>query len=377
MKSSPVLRGKKLSDKNQHHAMRLGVMPVIALISAGLTAALPDIGQAQELSEPQDGFSMRVVPGAQFDKLQLPKISVPEGANPDGSTPPTGSIMSPPSAITPYANPHASQNSPLVQESELVLEAQLTEDSPLIQKGLVWRVFSPDPDANDKLPLLATYKGGTASFSLPEGSYLVHVSFGRAGATKRITMRNANRHEKLILDAGGLKLNAKLPNGHFISDKFLRFSIYENEDEGNERSLIVPDIKPDTIVRLNSGTYHIVSNYGNANATIRAEIVVNAGKLTEATIEHNGAEVTLKLLRDRGGEALADTSWSVVNTNGDIVYESVSAYASLVLAAGDYIAIAKNKDRLYQSAFSVKSGRNEDVDVFAKAENEVNSDEVD
>ncbi|HWD13364.1 hypothetical protein P8H26_15135 [Pseudochrobactrum sp. sp1633] len=340
----------------------------------------PNVALAQELATPQDGFSMRVVPGAQFDKLQLPKISLPEGNTPDSTTPPTGAIMSPtaPAAgITPYADPRSFQNSPLANQNELLLEAQLTADSPVLSQGLVWRVFSPEPNAEDKLPLIATATGGTASFSLPEGSYLVHVSFGRAGATKRVTIRNASRHEKLILDAGGLKLSAKLPDGHEISDKFLRFSIYENEDEGSERSLIVPNIKPDTIVRLNSGTYHVVSNYGNANAVIRAEIVVNAGKLTEATVEHNGAEITMKLLRDVGGEALADTSWNIVNTNGDIVYESVSAYASLVLAAGDYIAVAKNKDRLYQREFTVESGKNEDIDVFAKAENEVDSDQVD
>ncbi len=377
MKFSPVLHARNLSAKNTQRVKQCRNLCAFALVSTGLM--ISGSVSAQELPQPQDGFSMRVVPGAQFDKLQLPKISVPEGGTPD-NTPPTGAIMSPaaPAAgITPYADPRSPQNSPLVNQNELLLEAQLTADGPALSQGLVWRVFSPEPDGEDKLPLIATATGGTASFSLPEGSYLVHVSFGRAGATKRITVRNASRHEKLILDAGGLKLSAKLPDGKEISDKFLRFSIYENDDEGNERSLIVPNIKPDTVVRLNSGTYHVVSNYGNANAVIRAEIVVSAGKLTEATVEHNAAEVTLKLLRDVGGEALADTSWNIVNTNGDIVYESVSAYASLVLASGDYIAVAKNKDRLYQREFTVESGKNEDVDVFAKAENEVDSDQVD
>ncbi|MBX8782920.1 hypothetical protein HBA94_03995 [Ochrobactrum sp. GRS2] len=377
MKFSPVLHARNLSANNTRRVKQCRNLCAFALVSAGLM--ISGSASAQELPQPQDGFSMRVVPGAQFDKLQLPKISVPEGGTPD-NTPPTGAIMSPaaPAAgITPYADPRSLQNSPLANQNELLLEAQLTADGPALSQGLVWRVFSPEPDGEDKLPLIATATGGTASFSLPEGSYLVHVSFGRAGATKRITVRNASRHEKLILDAGGLKLSAKLPDGKEISDKFLRFSIYENDDEGNERSLIVPNIKPDTVVRLNSGTYHVVSNYGNANATIRAEIVVSAGKLTEATVEHNAAEVTLKLLRDVGGEALADTSWNIVNTNGDIVYESVSAYASLVLASGDYIAVAKNKDRLYQREFTVESGKNEDVDVFAKAENEVDSDQVD
>ncbi|WOC14611.1 hypothetical protein [Pseudochrobactrum sp. MP213Fo] len=386
MKSKSFLSPVMFSDQHIKRKAPYSGLCYSILISGGILAAnfiTPAL--AQDLGQPVDGFSMRVVPGVQFDKLQLPKISVPENTDQQNSpltneTPANGLQMSPaaPAAgMTPYADPRAQQNMPLANQNELVLEAQLTADGPALQQGLVWRVFSPEPNDEDKLPLIATASGGTASFSLPQGSYLVHVSFGRAGATKRITIRNASRHEKMILDAGGLKLSAKLPDGEEISDKYLRFSIYENDDESSERSLIVPNIKPDTIVRLNSGTYHVVSNYGNVNATIRAEIVVTAGKLTEANVEHNAAEITLKLLRDSGGEALADTSWSIVNTNGDIVYESVSAYASLVLAAGDYIAVAKNKDRLYQRDFTVEAGKNENIDVFAKSENEVDSDQVD
>jgi hypothetical protein len=132
-----------------------------------------------------------------------------------------------------------------------------------------------------------------------------------------------------------------------------------------ERALIIPDVKPDTIVRLNSGTYHVVSTYGSVNAIIRADIRVEAGKLTEASVEHKAAELTLKLVRSEGGEAMADTAWSVVNPSGEIIKESVGAFASMVLAEGDYTIIAKNKDKLFQKDFTVVAGRNADVEVVA------------
>jgi hypothetical protein len=272
--------------------------------------------------------------------------------------------------ISEYANPGAPENRPLANSSELILEAKLKEGDPNIERGLVWRVFSPEPGDDDKLPLVASAKGGTASFHLPEGSYLVHVAYGRAGATKRITMHKGARRESMILDAGGLKLNATLPDGGRIHEKLLRFSIYEgDEDNANDRSLILPDVKPNSVVRLNTGTYHVVSNYGSANAVIRADIRVDAGKLTEATVQHRAAQVTLKLVRERGGEAMADTSWSVVNASGDPVRESVvSAYASMVLAEGEYVAIAKNKDRIYQRDFRVVSGQDEEVEVLANGD---------
>lgn len=95
----------------------------------------------------------------------------------------------------------------------LSLAAKLSEDGPAIDSGLVWRVFQPDAAADGKLPLIATGKGGSASFELEPGSYIVHAAFGRAGATKRITLGDEARKESIVLDAGGLKLGAVLSGG--------------------------------------------------------------------------------------------------------------------------------------------------------------------
>lgn len=278
--------------------------------------------------------------------------------------------------LNTYASPSSPENNPLIQTRELDLKARLADDGNDIPGGLVWRVFAPDVGPDGQLPLIASAQGGSAVFNLPEGSYLVHVAYGRAGATKRITIGNATRHEVMTLDAGGMKLSAILPDGGKINNDLLRFSIYTDEDN-SDRSLIVPDVKPNTVIRLNSGTYHVVSNYGSANAIIRADIRVEAGKLTEATVQHRAAEVTLKLVRERGGEALADTSWSILNASGDMVRESVGAYSSMVLIEGDYVAVAKNKDRIYQRDFKVSSGKNEEVEVVANSESETAEDSMD
>jgi hypothetical protein len=236
----------------------------------------------------------------------------------------------------------------------------------LIGQGLVWRIFKPDPGPDENLPLIATAKGGTSVFDLEPGSYLVHAAFGRAGVTKRITLDKEARKETLVLDAGGLKLSATLTDGLRIPPESLRFSIYQGEESADgERPLIVPDVKPDTVIRLNSGAYHIVSTYGSVNAIIRTDLNIEAGKLTEATVEHKAAELTLKLVRNAGGEAMADTAWSVVNPSGEIIKESVGAFASMVLAEGDYTIIAKNKDKLFQKDITVEAGNNEDIEVLA------------
>ncbi|WP_374828636.1 hypothetical protein [Brucella daejeonensis] len=323
------------------------------MAAAIVWSAVPSMAQG---IDPQSGFPQLQGTTSGLPDLPQPSLDLP--------------------TLNTYASPSSPENNPLVQTRELDLKARLADDGGNIPTGLVWRVFAPDVGPDGQLPLIASAQGGSAVFNLPEGSYLVHVAYGRAGATKRITIGNATRHEVMTLDAGGMKLSAILPDGGKINNDLLRFSIYTDEDN-SDRSLIVPDVKPNTVIRLNSGTYHVVSNYGTANAIIRADIRVEAGKLTEATVQHRAAEVTLKLVRERGGEALADTSWSILNASGDMVRESVGAYSSMVLIEGDYVAVAKNKDRIYQRDFKVSSGENEEVEVVANGESETVEDSMD
>ena len=307
-------------------------------------------------------FSACFLSGALF--LVLPTVV---GAQEFGDMPPSLRLPD----LSGYAP--STENDPslaLGSGGEITLAAKLTEDGVDISRGLVWRIFKPDADTDGKLPLVASARGGTSVFQLEPGSYLVHASFGRAGATKRITVGRDGKLENLVLDAGGLKLDAVLAGGVRIPPAKLRFSIYEAEaGSDGDRALIIPDVSPNTVVRLNSGVYHVVSNYGSVNAVIRSDIRVEAGKLTEATVEHRAAELTMKLVREPGGEAIADTSWSILAETGDSVREIVGAFASMVLAEGEYTIIAKNRDRIYQRDFTVVGGRNQEVEVLASEEN--------
>ncbi|RUX01908.1 hypothetical protein EOA30_19105, partial [Mesorhizobium sp. M8A.F.Ca.ET.059.01.1.1] len=267
--------------------------------------------------------------------------------------------------ISSYATPKSETPLALGGGGAITLSAQLTDKGTDITRGLVWRVFRPEA-VNGKLPMVASAHGGSAVFQLEPGSYLVHASYGRAGATKRITVGKEAKRESLVLDAGGLKLDAVLSGGVRIPPKKLRFSIYEGTAEANgDRALIIPDVEPNSVVRLNAGIYHVVSTYGAVNAVIRSDIRVEAGKLTEATVEHHAAEITMKLVREAGGEAIADTSWSLLNESGDPIKETVGAFASMVLAEGDYTIIAKNRDRIYQKDFTVVGGQNQEIEVLA------------
>lgn len=264
-----------------------------------------------------------------------------------------------------YAAP-VDTSKPQTVKHELILEAKLTEKGKAIEKGLLWRIFSARENSDGKLNTIGSGKGGTTSFSLPAGAYLVHASFGRAGATKRITLTRGGGHQTFVLNAGGLKLNA-IAGTKKINHPKLRFSIYTpSEGDKSKPKAIARNVLADKIVRLNAGTYHIISEYGGINATVRADLRVTAGQLTEATLQHRAAQITLKLVSEKGGEAIADTAWSIVSNQGAVVMESNRTFPTTVLASGSYTALARNGGEVFKRDFTVSAGANGDVEVLAK-----------
>ncbi|WFU48835.1 hypothetical protein [Sinorhizobium terangae] len=296
---------------------------------------------------------------------------------------PTDAFKSFPSITGTRKMPKLTSFNPLISDptqggevKDVKLEALLTAKGQPVESGLTWRVFSPIPDSDGKLPLLATSEGGSTAFNLVPGEYFVNVAFGRAGATRKIRVPEQGTLDKqvLVLDAGGVTLNAVSGSDVRIPPNELSFSIFSSDvKEDGERALIIADVKPNTVIRLNAGTYHVVSDYGSVNAVIRADIQVESGKLTEATIQHRAAKLTLKLVSEAGGEAIADTAWSILTSSGDVVSESVGAFPTLVLAEGGYTAVARNKDKIYQRDFTVKAGVNTDVEVLLNGNDAANT----
>ncbi|MNL74956.1 hypothetical protein D3C87_2006750 [compost metagenome] len=72
----------------------------------------------------------------------------------------------------------------------------------------------------------------------------------------------------------------------------------------------------------------------------------------------------MKLVSEAGGEAIADTGWSILTSAGDIVDQEEGAFPTLVLLEGNYTAVARNKNKIYQRDFTVKAGVNTDIEVL-------------
>ncbi|HEX9904339.1 MAG TPA: hypothetical protein VGA77_05185 [Propylenella sp.] len=267
------------------------------------------------------------------------------------------------SAPVPYA-PEGDPPAALLagELHELVLEVRLAPEHDPLRDGVMWRVFASRSGEAGELPVVAEAQGGTVTVQLPSGDYLVHAAFGRAGATKRVTVADDDQMESLVLDAGGMKLDSVVGADVPIPPENLTLEVMQ-EDENGDLVTIVPNAVPGRVLRLSAGTYHVISRYGGVNAVVRADIEVEPGKLTEAVMRHAGAEITLKLVAEAGGEALANTSWTVITQDGNTVHESIGAFPSIILATGDYTAVAAHQDNIYSRDFTVEAGIERDIEV--------------
>jgi len=68
----------------------------------------------------------------------------------------------------------------------------------------------------------------------------------------------------------------------------------------------------------------------------------------------------------KGGEALANTAWSVLTPGGDVIKESIGAFPRVILAEGEYRAIARNEGKVFEREFKVVTGVDGDVEVLAQ-----------
>jgi hypothetical protein len=267
-------------------------------------------------------------------------------------------------------------------KSTVLLSATFAAETQPIRSGLIWRVFNEREDnESGKHELVAESREATPALALPDGEYIVHVSYGLAGATRRIVVSGQPVSERIMLNAGALKIVGTLGDSAIAPNK-LSISIYVPERGNSEAKLVLANAKPYDVIGLPEGNYHIVSTYldtvsGSAsnsegatsnasNSVVSADIRVQAGKLVETNMRHRAATLTLKLVNKPGGEALANTSFTILTPGGDIIRELIGAFPPIVLAEGEYVAIARNNAKTYQLVFKVQSALDSDVEVLAK-----------
>jgi hypothetical protein len=339
--------------------------PALALVLAlvlALAALLPAPVSAQMFSDRPPPVPPAAVPDVQTAPAMNLAPSSGTGTLPAPLTQPT--IVPPSIATIPPVAPPA----PAVPtQGVLSLTARYGKDLPVINGGLVWRVFADKPDDTGTFKLIREERGATPNIVLPPGNYVVHVALGLVSAVRAVSLKAETDRVGFVLPAGGLRIEGRVGSSK-IPPNQISFALYKGSqfEGGAERSPLLPSVPATDVALLPEGTYYIISNYGDANSVVRSDIRVQAGKLTDVTVSHRAAVITLKLVGDRGGEALANTAWSVITPGGDVIKESIGAFPRVVLSEGEYRAIAKNEGKVFERPFNVVNGVDAEVEVIAR-----------
>ena len=279
---------------------------------------------------------------------------------------PTRPVAEDPGAVAPAGEPATATEAlaaVMVEKQPVTLTAQITANGMNIPEGLVWRVFDTRTDSAGELALAAKSENATASFELVPGEYVVHVAYGRAQATETIEVAEGGARQSIVLDAGALRLNAAVTGDVAIPINLLRFDIHTTGGAA-ERTMVAQNLAANDIVTLNAGTYHVISYFGDVNAVVRADLRVEPGQLTDATLYHRASQVTFKLVTETGGEAVADVEWTVKTADGQTVFTSIGAFPATVLAEGDYLVLAKRGETVYNREFQVQPGQSREIEVL-------------
>jgi hypothetical protein len=338
-------------------------LPAAFMLAATLLWAVITPSSAQMFSDRPPPVPPASVPDAPTGPAM--NLAPSSGPAPMPSLPPTltqPSIVPPSIAVAPVAPPGAST----AGQAVLSLTARYGKDLPVINSGLVWRVFSDRPDETGVFKMIREDHGATPNIVLQPGSYVIHVTLGLVSAVRPVTLKSETDRESFVLPAGGLRIEGRVGTSK-IPQNQVAFSIYKGSQfEVGERAPLVPNVSAGDVALLPEGTYYIISNYGDANSVVRSDIRIQAGKLTDVTITHRAAVITLKLVSDKGGEALANTAWSVITPGGDVIKESIGAFPRVVLSEGEYRAIAKNEGKVFERPFNVVNGVDGEVEVIAR-----------
>jgi hypothetical protein len=282
-----------------------------------------------------------------------------------GISPPSSTITGPamPAQVVPL--PTAAPMVPAGQVA-LYLNARFGRDLPPITGGVVWRIFPDKPDNTGAFKMLREEKTSAPTFLLPAGNYVVHAAFGHAQATKMVQLRAETVREVFDIPAGGIRIEGKVGDVKIPTSQ-IHYDIYRGSQfEPGDKRPLAQNVVTGDVMLVAEGTYHIVSHYGDGNAVVRSDIRVQTGKVTDVTVTHRAAVITLKLVGDRGGEAIANTQWSVLTPGGDVIKESIGAFPRVILSEGEYRVIARNEGKSYQHEFKVITGVDSEIAVLAR-----------
>ncbi|MCB4771745.1 hypothetical protein LGR54_24340 [Ancylobacter sp. Lp-2] len=354
------------SARRRAASRRVAALMALCLASPSAFAAMAGSDGAVGGGDASISSSGSLAQAMPFVGTQAPSVGAPRRLAPQAPAPAAKAAAPAGNAATAgSADPHTILPQPPAGKAAIGMSARFGSSLPQIPRGLVWRVFDDRPEASGAYPLVAEAADPAPVFFLSPGGYVVHVSYGLASVARRIVVGEDSRREQITIPAGGIKLQSDVGDKLIPASK-VSYDIFEGSFlQGRAASRpFYRGAEPGSLVVLPAGDYYVVSTYGEGNAVLQADIVVQPGKVTDATLHHRAAEITLRLVAQAGGAPLSGTQWSVLTPGGDSIKDASVPTPNFVLAEGEYTALVRYDGKTFTKTFNVESGADTRVDVL-------------
>ncbi len=247
------------------------------------------------------------------------------------------------------------------------LKAQITASTAAITREIDWRIYQIEDIKKQKWRQVGAKLTAEALFTLPTGNYVVRAVYGSVRAAKVIAVDEGKQVDAtFILNAGALRVQPALafldaPQG--TAAKHWVFGTAKSSQ--GKRRLFSQSNTPDEVIRLNAGTYRLVSRYGDANALVETDITIKPGLLTEVEINHKAGIATFVSTTPANAKdpAKDTTRWELKDAAGATVVRSTGLRTSHILAPGDYEMTADVGGKTFKSSFKIAIGEAKTVEI--------------
>jgi Ca-activated chloride channel homolog len=229
-------------------------------------------------------------------------------------------------------------------------------------EALIFSIAEDDPDAPSGRREVARSAARQADFVLAPGTYYVIARLGMIEARESLAVGPGDVVKRTLSVAAGRLALATKPIGPGASLAEPVSYRIERIDGASQDAITTS--RPAPVLLLLGGRYRVEGRYGVINARVVREVEVKAGQTQQLTMEHQVANLKLRLVGS-GGTPVAEVFWDVKDETGMTVWTTGQSEPSAALQAGRYRIRAETRDKRYERAVELRAGDARVVELAA------------
>ncbi len=232
----------------------------------------------------------------------------------------------------------------------LWLAARLRENGGLIRRPVSWKVYRLDSLTGEPSEAMAEALVDVAEFRVPQGDYLIAVTYGYRHGTRRIHVGEGEYVAvTFILDVGGLRPFSRLERIGPVHGVRTVHRVYAIGGAGSGQ-LVTASAGQGELLRLGKGEYRVESRFLPGNARAVSRVRVRPGILSSLEILARAGVARIRPLPEE-----RNVRWRVRDMEGAWSHAG-QGEGTVVLAPGRYILTYRKGRRQVTRHFTVKAG---------------------